>query len=119
MLQSARHTFLQLCSGWTLVCEAWAVCWCPCCVQGSYNVTYLCEHLVTQDCLAEKPPEACVNELIDSLLGKSTQGKAGPPLAAIIVPCVVGGECCTLEQQQQEAVCGAQCSRSSGAEKLA
>lgn len=42
--------------------------------------------------MAEKSPDACVNELIDRQLAQQTQQAAGVPLAAIIAPIVVVGE---------------------------
>lgn len=53
---------------------------------------YLCQRVVSEACLAEKAPDACVNELIDALLSKSTPQQPGPPLAAILVPVMLVGE---------------------------
>lgn len=68
---------------------------CVCvCMQGARNVVYLCDHVVSAECMAQKSPDACVNQLIDKLLTASPhQGAGGPPLAAIIVPVMVVGEC--------------------------
>lgn len=41
--------------------------------------------------MAEKSPDACVNELIDSL-GQAGGRSSGVPLAAIVAPIVVVGE---------------------------
>jgi hypothetical protein len=61
--------------------------------------------------MADKPPDACVNELIDRLLTASPQGAGGPPLAAIVVPVMVVGECDRLSgcQQRVSEVATAQC----------
>jgi hypothetical protein len=70
------------------------VCICMC-MQGSRNVLYLCEQLVSEACLAEKQPDACVNELIDAALAQkssSAKGLSGAVLAAVIVPIVVVGK---------------------------
>jgi hypothetical protein len=66
---------------------------CVCLVppQGSRNVVYLCQNHVSEACLAEKAPDACVNELIDSLLASNTHQQHGPPLAAILVPVMLVG----------------------------
>lgn len=65
-------------------------------MQGARNVVYICDHLVDRACLAEKPADACVNELIDRYMAgsteKHTRGLHGPLLAAIIVPVVVAGK---------------------------
>ena len=60
-------------------------------LQGSRNVVYLCENFVSEACMAEKSPDACVNELIDSL-GQTGGRSSGVPLAAIVAPIVVVGE---------------------------
>lgn len=80
----AAHTlFWCVDLGW--LCVLWRV-------QGSRNVVYLCQSFVSEACLAEKSPDACVNELIDRQLAQKTQQAAGVPLAAIIAPIVVVGE---------------------------
>jgi hypothetical protein len=60
--------------------------------QGSRNVVYLCQSVVSEACLAEKAPDACVNELIDALLAKNTHQQPDPPLVAILVPVMLVGE---------------------------
>lgn len=58
---------------------------------GARNVVYLCDNVVSESCMADKSPDACVNELIDRLLTSSPQGAGGPPLPAIVAPVMVVG----------------------------
>lgn len=80
------------------------VCWCWC-LQGLREVVYLCDNIVSEACLAEKQPDACVNELIDSIMAqKATKpGLSGTLLAAIIVPVVVVGACSCPGYPKQHA----------------
>lgn len=69
---------------------------------------------MSEACLAEKSAEACVNELIDSLLAGQSKDKAaasGPNatlLAAVIVPIVVVGENNTVIGHERGSLSAAQ-----------
>jgi hypothetical protein len=65
-----------------------------CTMQAGNDVRLLCEHIVDKACLRIKTPQACTDELINSVLAaKQGSTAADRPLApaAIVVPIVAAG----------------------------
>ena len=57
------------------------------------NLTRVCEQYIPDTCLAVNSAEVCTNQLIDRIHAEQAAGgrTTGPPVAAVVVPVVLGG----------------------------
>lgn len=86
---SQHHTYTQT------VTKAAAVLPSAVLLQNNKNSTRLCEQYVSSACLAEHSADTCIQELVESIVGRPA-AKPGMPAStavAITVPVVMGEQC--------------------------